>query len=40
VYGSAISSRALDYTHFLSLLLSNEQTAVKLQEFQPQVRLQ
>jgi hypothetical protein len=39
VISSAISSRSLDYTHFLSLPLSNEQTAAKLQEFQQQVRL-
>jgi hypothetical protein len=37
VISSAISSRMFDYTHFLSLPLSNAQTAVKLQEFQKQV---
>jgi hypothetical protein len=39
VISSAINSRTLDYTHFLSLPLSNEQTAAKLEEFQQQVNL-
>eukprot|EP00878_Enallax_costatus_P032053 GHUV01035146.1.p1 GENE.GHUV01035146.1~~GHUV01035146.1.p1 ORF type:complete len:270 (+),score=75.23 GHUV01035146.1:292-1101(+) len=34
---SAIGSRLLDYTHFISLPLSNEQTTTKLQQFQDQV---
>lgn len=34
---SVISSRMLDYTHFVSIPLANKETAAKLQEFQQQV---
>jgi hypothetical protein len=34
---SVISSRMLDYTHFVSIPLANKQTEAKLQEFQKQV---
>lgn len=34
---SAVNSRLLDYTHFISLPMSNEQTAEKLQQFQEKV---
>jgi hypothetical protein len=34
---SVLSSRMLEYTHFVSIPLANAQTAEKLQEFQQQV---
>lgn len=34
---SVVSSRMLDYTHFVSVPLANQQTAAKLKEFQQQV---
>jgi activating signal cointegrator complex subunit 1 len=34
---SVISSRMLDYTHFVSIPLANPQTAAKLQDFQAKV---
>lgn len=36
---SVISSRMLDYTHFVSIPLANPQTAAKLQDFQAKVGL-
>ncbi|WIA35225.1 hypothetical protein OEZ86_003687 [Tetradesmus obliquus] len=40
VIATMLSGRTLDYTHFLSLPLSNKQTAAKLKEFQQQVLAQ